>query len=182
MEGEEPGYFQDDDPDEWDDEADACDSARHTNSIRGRRRTDPDDDDDPDPDGDGGGDAPSPRGRSAARVANPSKTKEADTMKVAAFSDAVPCRSWKAFVRTEVTEAARPGRSDGAFIWILQSDGMPVNALGKPGEFESLDTKLAVGLMKAQGGELGRQLTVIEQAMAKSGLRLNGAPDVEDDL
>ena len=155
MNGEEPGYFQDDDPDEWDDEADACDHARHTNSIRGRRRTDPDDDDDPDPDGDSGGDAPSPRGRSAARVANPSKTKEADTMKVAAFPDAVPFRSWKASVRTEVTEAARPGRSDGAFIWILQSDGMPVNALGNPGEFESFGHQASRWPYESPGGRAG---------------------------
>ena len=106
---------------------------------------DPFDGGDPNPDEDGGGDAPSPRGRSRVITANPTIIKEAETVHVAAFPDAIQLRSWKASVRTEVTAAAGPGRSDAAFKWVQQTDDMSCSALGEPDELESLDTKLASG-------------------------------------
>ena len=55
-------------------------------------------------------------------------------------------------MRTEVTAAGGPGRSDSAFQWILIVDDKTFNELGGPDEFESLDIRLAAGLMKAQRG------------------------------
>ena len=75
-------------------------------------------------------------------------------------------------MRTEVTAAAGPGRSDPAFHWIFSVDELSFKQLYETDEFESLDTKLAAALTKAQRGELGRQMTIKEQAMAKDGKRL----------
>ena len=77
-------------------------------------------------------------------------------------------------MRTEVTAAAGPGRSDKAFQWFLAFDEKSFKALNETDEFESLGTKLAAALRKAQRGELGSQLTMKEQAMAKYGKRLKG--------
>ena len=174
-------YFRDTDPNQWDDEADACDHARQANTIRSSRKSPPDGGDDDDGDGDddpdygpGGGDASGPTGPGSRHVISPKKIKEAESIKIAAFPEPVQFRTWKASVRTEVTAAAGPGRSDPAFHWILSVDELSFKQLYETDEFESLDTKLAAALMKAQRGELGRQMTIKEQAMAKDGKRLKG--------
>ena len=82
-------------------------------------------------------------------------------------------------MRTEVTAAAGPSWSDAAFQWVLSVDDMSFNALGTPDDFESLETKQTAGLMKAQRGELGRQISMDEQAMAKRGPGLNGEASAE---
>ena len=174
-------YFRDPDPDQWDDDADACDHARQANTTRSRRGDPPDggDDDydygdeDPDcyPDG---GDASGYSRPGDRYIVCPKKIKEAESIKIAAFPEPVQFRTWKASVRTEVTAAAGPGRSDAAFHWILTVDELSFKQLHETDEFESLDTKLAAALMKAQRGELGRQITIKEQAMAKGGKRLKG--------
>ena len=56
----------------------------------------------------------------------------------------------------------------------MSVDDKAFRALGRPDELESLDTKLAAGLMQAQRGGLGRHITIEEQAMAKARRRLNG--------
>jgi hypothetical protein len=72
----------------------------------------------------------------------------------------VQFRGWKSSVRTEVTAAAGLGRCDAAVIWLLRVEKMSFRSLADSGNFESLDTKLAAALMKAQRGELGRQITI----------------------
>jgi hypothetical protein len=107
-------------------------------------------------------------------VAPTKKVKEADSVKIAAFPEPIQFRGWKASVRTEITAAAGPGRCDAAFSWLLRVENASFNDLANSGHFESLDTKLAAALMKAQRGELGRQITIKEQSMAKVGIRLKG--------
>ena len=87
-------YFQDNDPEDWDDDANACQHARQSNTVANSRRRRPRGDDPDLDDDDGGGDAPFPRGRSrdiSPAVVN--KVKETETIKIAAFPDAVQFRS-----------------------------------------------------------------------------------------
>ena len=95
-------------------------------------------------------------------------------MRIAAFPEPVQLRGWKASVRAEITAAAGPGRCDAAFAWLLKVEDASFSELANSGRFESLDTELAAALMKAHRGELGRQITIKEQAMAKAGIRLKG--------
>ena len=92
-------------------------------------------------------------------------------MNVAIFPEPLAFRNWKAALRQEV--AAASGRPDPAFAWFQEVDRKSFLKLADPGDFSSLDTKLAAGLIKAARGELGRQISVKGQAMAKAGKRIN---------
>ena len=85
-EGEADDYFREDDPDDWNEGADACDHARQANTIRSNRKRsdgggDDDDSGDDDPgNGPGSDDAPGPSGPGSRGVFAPKKIKEAESI------------------------------------------------------------------------------------------------------
>jgi hypothetical protein len=77
-------------------------------------------------------------------------------------------------VRTEVTSAS--GKGEKAFVWILEveSDKQTFESMSDPGEFVSLDAKLAAALSKLAQEELGREIVQQQEIAAKSQKRLKG--------
>ena len=70
--------------------------------------------------------------------------------------------------------AAASGRPDPAFIWLQEVERKSVQRPADPGEFASLDTKLAAGPTRLRWGVVGRQLTIKEHSIAEEGRRIKG--------
>jgi hypothetical protein len=101
--------------------------------------------------------------------------KEAEKVAIPAMPDSAHgLRTWRNAVRTEVTSAS--GKGEVAFLWIMETENPEHNfeTLSDPGEFVSLDAKLASALTKLAKGELGREIVQQQELAAKSSKMLKG--------
>ena len=105
---------------------------------------------------------------------NRARVREADSIKIAQFPNAVNFRSWQSTVRQEVTAAS--GMGEVCFKWIIEVEARTTthDSLADPGVFASLDMKLSAALTKAAHGDLGRQVVLDVDLAAKEGRMLKG--------
>ena len=104
------------------------------------------------------------------------KSKEPDTIRLAALPKVENFDAWKAQVRSRIRAAA--GGNDQAFLWILDVEDPKVmyDDLSDPGDFRSLDAKLgaAISDLVIGKGELERLMTLKTQEAAKLKTYLSG--------
>ena len=95
------------------------------------------------------------------------RMKESDKVELDAIPTVPKFRSWKAHLRKAVAGAS--GRPNDAFIWICEIDeAATMEELGNSGDFETLDAKLADAFGRILHGELGRQIQIMEDKVAKT--------------
>ena len=88
--------------------------------------------------------------------------KEAETIRVAPLPNAGGFRAWRLALITEVTAAS--GRGDQAFAWLhfVEHPNISIHELRHSNGFESLDSKILAGLVRAAvnttvGGQISRE-------------------------
>ena len=105
--------------------------------------------------------------RETAGFTPAARMKEADKVELDSIPTVPKFRSWKAHLRKAIAGAS--GRPNDAFIWICEIDeAATMEELGNSGDFETLDAKLADAFGRILHGELGRQIQIMEDKVAKT--------------
>ena len=95
------------------------------------------------------------------------RMKESDKVELDSIPTVPKFRSWKTHLRKAVAGAS--GRPNDAFIWICKiDDAATMEELGNSGDYETLDAKLADAFGRILHGELGRQIQIMEDKVAKT--------------
>ena len=106
-------------------------------------------------------------------VTVPMDYRRTDEVKVEPLPDPKGFRKWKMALRKLVAGASTD--PDEAFKWFCEVDSAKApEELNQKGKFTILDAKLAAGLGKVLGGELGRQIEILEEQAALKSQMLSG--------
>ena len=99
---------------------------------------------------------------------------EPATLQFNQLPDIANFETWKGSVRDVVVGAA--GGSYEAYLWILEVEDpvMGYERLGDPGNFKSLDAKIAGAISKVQRGTIAKELTALKTQAAKEKKQVSG--------
>lgn len=103
---------------------------------------------------------------------NPVPSFEARSIYVPSLPQVPQFRAWQLAPRDEFDCAS--GSPDDGLQWVLELGKKSYNELGDSGMFPTLDSKLAAALSKVMGGELGRQINLKKEQVARKQQYLKG--------
>ena len=102
------------------------------------------------------------------------RIKEADTLRLQPLPDPGLFDPWIVHTRLEVTSGS--GRGQQAFEWVLRVEDLDTTfeELGDPGDFPSLDSKLASAISKIAKGRVGKKIITRTKELAKMKKMITG--------